>query len=51
MPLNQSIGVFLCGPGAISQQLVQMCHRMNPPKALSKKAKGPPRFYFHKENF
>ena len=41
------VGVFVCGPAAISQQLRAMCDKYNPPKRV----KGPPRFHFYKETF
>ena len=52
---EQDIGVFLCGPNAIGEQLVSMCEANNPkPDALGRRptrAEGGPRFIFHKETF
>jgi predicted ferric reductase len=53
---NSDVGVFLCGPGAIGDQLNAMCTKFNPPKrdllqAAKTGGKRAPRFFFHKENF
>jgi len=48
---ESDVGVFLCGPNAIGQQLAAMCNKFNPPKIPGKKIANIPRFYFHKENF
>ena len=50
---DSDVGVFLCGPNAIGQQLVGMCNKYNPPKPTGPARKRPkqPRFYFHKETF
>ena len=52
---DKDIGVFLCGPNAIGEQLVAMCEANNPkPDALGRRptrAEAGPRFVFHKETF
>ena len=52
---EKDIGVFLCGPNAIGDQLVAMCEANNPkPDALGRRptrAEAGPRFVFHKETF
>jgi len=51
---ESDVGVFLCGPNAIGQQLVSMCKKFNPPKPKGpRNARGPrpARFVFHKETF
>ena len=53
---DSDVGVFLCGPAAIGNQLKKMCDKYNPTKEQIKldKAKGKkrqPRFVFHSESF
>ena len=53
---DTDVGVFLCGPNAIGDQLVAMCDSMNPKRDAngrlpSRALGGGPRFIFHKETF
>jgi len=51
---QEDIGVFLCGPSAIGDQLKAMCDSLNPKKVPGRRyARGElgPRFVFHKESF
>ena len=53
---DKDIGVFLCGPKGIGDQLKAMCSQLNPQakaRYQSKKDDGPsePRFIFHQETF
>ena len=52
---TKDVGVFLCGPNALGDQLVHMCDTYNPkPDALGRRptrAEAGPRFVFHKETF
>ena len=52
---DDDVGVFLCGPNAIGDQLRAMCAQHNPkPNSLGQmpsRAQAGPRFEFHKETF
>jgi len=51
---DHDVGVFLCGPNAIGEQLKSMCDSLNPKKEPGRRyAPGElgPRFVFHKETF
>jgi len=49
---DKDVGVFLCGPNAIGDQLKAMCAQQNPkPDAMGRTPQGGPRFHFHKETF
>ena len=52
---DKDVGVFLCGPNAIGDQLVAMCEQYNPKRnAVGRRptrAEAGPRFFFHKETF
>jgi predicted ferric reductase len=52
---DKDVGVFLCGPNAIGDQLRSMCESMNPKPdrfgRMPTRAQAGPRFVFHKETF
>ena len=56
---DTDVGVFLCGPNAIGDQLKAMCAKLNPQAKYNagvraskeESSNAGPRFYFHKETF
>ena len=48
---DKDVGVFLCGPNAIAEQLRGMVDGQNPRKVPGRPLPPGPRFFFHKESF